>query len=157
KSPQGNELKAPFSELIVAGRRLMAARADRGRALARPHGDFDALVVRTEPGAMIDKSPKAMAAVCSENRLAARLGRLVLFFARRSSTPWGHAVHVDPLRPSGDAQATEAAKMMAHDALSAFLVQRPCRCLIPRLLCLQHLVHLQQESVCHCDHRLLLA
>ena len=63
KSPQGDELKAPFGKLIVAGRRLMAARADRRRALARPHGDFDALVVRTEPGAMIDKSPKAMAAV----------------------------------------------------------------------------------------------
>ena len=63
ESPQGDELKAAFGELIVAGSRLMAARADRGRTLARPHGDFDALVVRTECGAMIDKPPEAMTAV----------------------------------------------------------------------------------------------
>jgi len=63
ESPQGDELKAAFGELIVAGSRLMAARADRGRTLARPHGNFDALVVRTECGAMIDKSSEAMAAV----------------------------------------------------------------------------------------------
>src|SRR5262249_36603893 len=35
--PKGNELKAPLAELIVAGSGLMAARADRGRAPARPH------------------------------------------------------------------------------------------------------------------------
>ena len=63
KSPERDELEAAFGELIVAGRRLMAARADGGRTLARPHGHFDALVVRTECGAMIDKSPEAVAAV----------------------------------------------------------------------------------------------
>ena len=63
ESPQGNELEAPLGELVVAGRRLMAARADRGRTLARPHGDFDALVVGTETGVLVDKSPEAMAAV----------------------------------------------------------------------------------------------
>jgi len=30
KPPQGNELKVPFGELVVTGRRQMAARADRG-------------------------------------------------------------------------------------------------------------------------------
>ena len=29
KSPEGNKLKPPFGELVIAGRRLMAARADR--------------------------------------------------------------------------------------------------------------------------------
>ena len=31
ESPQGDELKAPLGELVVARRRLMAARTDRGR------------------------------------------------------------------------------------------------------------------------------
>ena len=39
ESPEGNELEAPSRKLIVVGRRLMAARADRDRALARSHGD----------------------------------------------------------------------------------------------------------------------
>ena len=43
KLPQGNELKAPFGELVVTGRRQMAARADCGRTLSRSHGYFDAL------------------------------------------------------------------------------------------------------------------
>jgi hypothetical protein len=63
KPPQGNELKAPFGELVVAGRRQMAARADCGRTLARSHGDFDALLVGTEVGVLVDKTPETMAAV----------------------------------------------------------------------------------------------
>ena len=63
KSPQGNELKAPFGELVVTGRRLMAARADCGRTLARSHGHFDALLVGTEVGVLVDKSSETMAAV----------------------------------------------------------------------------------------------
>jgi hypothetical protein len=61
ESPQRNELKAPFGKLVVA--RLMAAAADRGRTLARPDRDLDTLVVRTECGPMINKSPKTMAPV----------------------------------------------------------------------------------------------
>ena len=63
ESPERDEFKAPFGKLIVARRRLVATRADRGRAFARPHGYFDALVVRTESRAMIDKAAKTMAAV----------------------------------------------------------------------------------------------
>jgi hypothetical protein len=63
KLPQGNELKAPFGELVVTGRRQMAARADCGRTLSRSHGYFDALFVRTEVGALVDKTPETMAAV----------------------------------------------------------------------------------------------
>src|SRR6266852_6333700 len=63
KPPQGNELKAPFGELVVAGRRQMAARADSGRTLARSHGHFDTLLVGTEVGVLVDKTSETMAAV----------------------------------------------------------------------------------------------
>jgi hypothetical protein len=63
ESPQGNELKAPLRELVVASRGLMAARADSGRALARSHGDLDTPMVRTEDGTMINKSAEAMTAI----------------------------------------------------------------------------------------------
>lgn len=61
--PQGNELKAPFSELVVTGRRQMAARADCDRTLARSHGDFDALLAGAEMGVLVDKTPETVAAV----------------------------------------------------------------------------------------------
>jgi hypothetical protein len=60
---KGNELKAPFDEVVVTGRRQMAARADCGRTLARPHGHFDALLVGTEVGVLVDKAPETMASV----------------------------------------------------------------------------------------------
>jgi len=41
----------------------MAARTDCGRTLARSHGDFDALLVGTEVGVLVDKTPETMAAV----------------------------------------------------------------------------------------------
>ena len=63
KSPERNELEAPLGELIVAWSRLMTTRTDRGRTPARPHRYLDALVVGTEPGAMIDKPPEVVAAV----------------------------------------------------------------------------------------------
>jgi len=63
ESPERDKLKAPLAELVVTARRLVAARADRGRARALPHEDFDALVVRAECGAMIDKPPEAVATV----------------------------------------------------------------------------------------------
>jgi hypothetical protein len=63
KAPQGNELKAPFRELVVTGRRQVAARADCGRAFARSYGYLYALLVGTEAGVLVDKTPEAMAAV----------------------------------------------------------------------------------------------
>ena len=63
KPPQGNELKAPFGELVVTGRRQMAARADCGRTRARSHGHFDTLLVGTEVGVLVDKTSETMAAV----------------------------------------------------------------------------------------------
>ncbi len=50
--PQGNELKAPFGELVVAGRRQMAARADWGRTLARSDGHFDTRAQALRPIAL---------------------------------------------------------------------------------------------------------
>ena len=67
KPPQGNELKAPFGELVVTRRRQMPARADCGRTLARSHGHFDNLLVGTEVGVLVDKTSETMAAVCFEN------------------------------------------------------------------------------------------
>src|SRR2546430_16868575 len=63
KPPQGNELKASFGELVVTGRRQMAARADCGRTLARSYDHFDTLLVGTEVGVLVDKTSEAMAAV----------------------------------------------------------------------------------------------
>jgi hypothetical protein len=63
ETPQGNELKAPLGELVVTGRRQMAARADCGRTLVRSHGHFDTLLVGTEAGVLVDKTSETMAAV----------------------------------------------------------------------------------------------
>ena len=63
KPPQGNELKAPFDEVVVTGRGQMAARADSGGTLPRSHGHFDALLVGTEVGVLVDKTSETMAAV----------------------------------------------------------------------------------------------
>jgi hypothetical protein len=52
-----------FGELVVTGRRQMAARADCGRTLARSHGRFDTLLVDTEVGVLVDKTSETMAAV----------------------------------------------------------------------------------------------
>src|SRR5215471_4807496 len=59
KNPQrGMKLKPPFRELVVAGCRQMAARADCGRTFARSQDHFDALLVGTETGVLIDKTSK---------------------------------------------------------------------------------------------------
>ena len=58
ESPERNKLKAPFGELVVTGRRQMASRADCDRALSRSYGYFDALVVGTEVGVLVDKTPE---------------------------------------------------------------------------------------------------
>jgi hypothetical protein len=49
--------------LIVAGSPLVAARADGGRTLARSYDHFDALLIGTESGVLVDKTPEAVAAV----------------------------------------------------------------------------------------------
>jgi len=63
ESPQGDELETPLPELIVTGRRQMAARADCDGTLARSYGHLDALLVGTEVGLLVDKTPETMAAV----------------------------------------------------------------------------------------------
>jgi hypothetical protein len=63
KSPERDEFKAPLGELAVAGRRQMASRADCGRTLARSYGHLNALLVGTEVGVLVDKTPETMAAV----------------------------------------------------------------------------------------------
>jgi len=63
KPPEGDEFVAPFGELIITGRRLMATGTNRRRTFARTHGDFDALVIRTEAGLLINKAPEMMTAV----------------------------------------------------------------------------------------------
>jgi hypothetical protein len=63
KSPEGDELETPFGELIVSGGGLMTARTDRAGALARPHGDYNALVIGTEACVLVDKSRKTVAPI----------------------------------------------------------------------------------------------
>jgi hypothetical protein len=59
--PTEDELEAPLRELVVSGRRQMAARADRGRTRSQDY--FDAPLVGTETGVLIDKTSETMAAV----------------------------------------------------------------------------------------------
>jgi len=47
----------------------MAARADCGRTFARSHDHFDALLVGTETGVLIDKTSEMMAAVQDRGEL----------------------------------------------------------------------------------------
>lgn len=63
ETPTGDELKTPFGELVVTGRRQMAARANCVRTLARPYGHFDALFAGTEVSVLVDKTPETMAAI----------------------------------------------------------------------------------------------
>jgi hypothetical protein len=63
ESPQRDELEAPLGELVVSGRRQMAARTDGGGTLARSYTDLDAGVVGFEAGAVVNKSPEVVAAV----------------------------------------------------------------------------------------------
>jgi len=41
----------------------MAARTNRRRTFARTHGDFDAFVIGTEAGMLVNEAPEMMAAV----------------------------------------------------------------------------------------------
>jgi hypothetical protein len=56
KSPQGNELKAPFGELVVTGRRQMAARADCGEPLRGRTATSMLFLIGTEVGVVVDKT-----------------------------------------------------------------------------------------------------
>src|SRR5712691_9943321 len=63
KSPERNKLDTPLGELIVSGGGLMATRTDGLGALARTHGDFNALVIGTEAGLLVNESRKAVAPI----------------------------------------------------------------------------------------------
>jgi hypothetical protein len=63
KSPERNKLETPLGELIVSGGGLMAARTDGLGAVARTHGDFNALVIGTEAGLLVNESRKAVAPI----------------------------------------------------------------------------------------------
>ena len=63
KAPQRNELEASLGKMIVTGRRLVAPRADRRRALPGPDVHFDAFLIGCEAGVLVDESPMAMAVV----------------------------------------------------------------------------------------------
>ena len=61
KNPQrAMNSKRRSGELVVTGPGQMAARTDRGRALARPHHYLHTLVVGTEPSTLIYKSPVSL-------------------------------------------------------------------------------------------------
>jgi hypothetical protein len=60
KSPERNELETALGELVVSGGRLMAARTNGGRPLARTHGDLNALVIGTETGLPVNESGKTV-------------------------------------------------------------------------------------------------
>src|SRR5262245_2416987 len=63
KAPEGNELKTALGELIVSGGRLMAARTNRGRTVARTHRNLNTLVIGAETRLLVNESRKAVTAV----------------------------------------------------------------------------------------------
>jgi hypothetical protein len=63
KAPQRNELEATLGKMIVTGRRLVAPRADRRRALPRSDVYFDAFLVGSEAGVLVNEPAMAMAVV----------------------------------------------------------------------------------------------
>jgi len=62
-SPEGDEFKAALREMITAGRRLMATRAQRCGTNPRPNADFDDFLVGAKTVVVIDESPKTMTLV----------------------------------------------------------------------------------------------
>ena len=63
KAPKGDELKTPLGKMFIPGRRLLATGADGSRALPWTDGHLDGLLLRTEAGMLVDKSPKMVAVV----------------------------------------------------------------------------------------------
>jgi hypothetical protein len=61
--PKRDEVVTPFRELIVTGCWLMATGTNRRRTFARSHGDFDAFVIGTEAGMLVNEPPEMMTAV----------------------------------------------------------------------------------------------
>src|SRR5689334_22071513 len=55
KTPKWNELETALGELIISGGRLMAARTNRCRALARTHRDLNTLLIGAETGLLVNK------------------------------------------------------------------------------------------------------
>jgi hypothetical protein len=61
EAPERDELETAFGQSIVSGRQLVAAGTNCPRTSARTHGDFDALVIGTETGVLINESRKVVA------------------------------------------------------------------------------------------------
>src|SRR5205823_2537212 len=79
----GNELETALGELIVFEGRLMAARTNRRRTLARTHRNLNTLMIGAESGLLVNKPRKAVTAVCSENNYPVASGALFLAFLGR--------------------------------------------------------------------------
>ena len=58
KAPQRNELEAAFGEMIVPRRRSVAPGTDGCRSLPRSDIHFDAFVVGSKAGVLVDKNPR---------------------------------------------------------------------------------------------------
>jgi hypothetical protein len=63
KAPQRDELEAALGKMIIPRCRLVAPRADCFRALPRSDVHFDAFLIASEAGVVIDESPMVMAVV----------------------------------------------------------------------------------------------
>ena len=63
KAPERDEFVTPLSKLVVAARRVMATGTNRRRTFAWTHGDFDAFVIGTEAGMLVNEAPEMMAVV----------------------------------------------------------------------------------------------
>ena len=56
KSPERDKFVAPFRQLIVTGRWMMATGTNRRRTLARADGDFDTLTIGAKAGMLINQA-----------------------------------------------------------------------------------------------------
>jgi hypothetical protein len=63
KTPQGDELEAALGEMIVSRRRSVAPGADSCRSLPRSDLHFNAFVVGSKAGLLVDKSAMMMAVI----------------------------------------------------------------------------------------------
>ncbi len=105
KSPQRNELEAPLGELVIAGCWLMAAGTDRSGALARPYRNLDTFLVWTEPGVVVDKFPKAVAAVQNRDQFHSRVRQR---WRKLHHKPCHAELDLPPRKPASVASTTEA-------------------------------------------------